>query len=415
MSGTAAVDTPARDASATVPRRPYLDNIKIALIAAIIVIHAILGYAGMVVAWTYTEVREVTLAPVTEIALFLVAAPFALFLIALLFLVAGLLTTGSRDRKGTGRFARDRLMRLGIPFVVYVFLIQPVLVYALAHPLGLLPGSIWDEWFGPERRLDTGPLWFVGVLLVFSLGYAVLYAVVRSSPGRHTARGSGRGHGRPITARTLALLAAVVAPASFAVRLLWPYGSESGISDLNFWEWPACLAVFGLGVAAAGQGWLDRVPPELVRRCGVVTAVGVAAVVVLLAVAGLRDGIDALLGGVESLGGGLRRCGCGADGVRLGVAARRGPAPPRPHLPVRPGAGPRGLRCLHPADRLLARDRRAPQAGRRPRRGQGVARGGRRPDLLIRGGLAPRALRPRVAARPVTGERLPTRVRHTPA
>ena len=298
MARTAGVvDTAARDPISARPRRPYLDNIKVALIAAIIVIHAILGYAGMVVAWTYTEVREVTLAPATEIALFLVAAPFALFLIALLFLVAGLLTPGSRERKGTARFVRDRLMRLGIPFLAYVFVIQPILVYALAHPLGLLPGSLWDEWFGPEHRLDTGPLWFVGVLLVFSLAYAVLYAVVRSAPGRHVARRPGPGDVRPITVRTLALLAAVVAPTSFAVRLLWPYGSESGISDLNFWEWPACLAVFGLGVAAAGQGWLDWVPPELVRRCGVVTAVGVVAVVALLAVAGLQDGIDGLLGG----------------------------------------------------------------------------------------------------------------------
>jgi fucose 4-O-acetylase-like acetyltransferase len=120
---------------------PYLDNLKVVLIAAIIAIHAVLGYASTVEVWTYTEFREVTLAPVTEIVLFVLASPFAFFLIALLFLVAGLLTPSSRERKGTGRFVGDRLLRLGVPFVAYVLVIQPTLTYALEHPLGDAPGS----------------------------------------------------------------------------------------------------------------------------------------------------------------------------------------------------------------------------------------------------------------------------------
>ena len=63
-------------------------------------------------------------------------------------------------------------MRLGIPFAVYVLLIQPDVVYALEHPLGYAPGSYWQEFLGDEGALDTGPLWFVGVLLVYSLAYA---------------------------------------------------------------------------------------------------------------------------------------------------------------------------------------------------------------------------------------------------
>lgn len=288
---------PHATASWAMGRRPYLDNLKVSLIAAIIVIHGILGYSGMVSAWTYTEVREVTLAPATEIVLFLVAAPFGLFLIALLFLVAGLLTPGSLRRKGAARFARDRLLRLGIPFAAYVFVIQPVLIYVLAHPLGLLPGSIWQEWFGPERRLDTGPLWFVGVLLIFSLGYAGWSALARRSSGRHVAAAPLRPGGREVSVRTLAVVVALVAPASFAIRLIWPYGSESGITDLNFWEWPVCLSVFGLGLVAADQGWLTQVPAELARQCGRVTAVGVGGLTALLVFAGLRDGIDTALGG----------------------------------------------------------------------------------------------------------------------
>ena len=145
----------------------------------------------------------------TQVVLFALVSPFAFFLIALLFLVAGLLTPSSLQRKGTARFLGDRLLRLGVPFVVYVLLVQPTLNYALQHPLGAAPGSYWAEYLG-SGRLDTGPLWFVGVLLVFSVGYA-------------------------------------------------------GWS--NFWEWPACIAVFALGISASRQGWVATVPERLARQC----------------------------------------------------------------------------------------------------------------------------------------------------
>ena len=267
-------------------RRPYLDNLKVVLITAIIAFHAILGYASTVEVWTYTALREVTLASATQVVVLVLVSPFGLFMIALLFLVAGLLTPSSLERKGTGRFVGDRLLRLGLPFVVYVLLIQPTLVYALEHPLGEAPGSFWAEYLGDERRLDTGPLWFVGVLLIFSLGYAGWTAWI--SPRHPT---------RPVSLRTLVLAALVVAPASFGVRLVYPYGSESGFTDLNFWEWPACLAVFALGVNASRHGWVTAVPDRLARQCRNVTLVGVLAMATLLMVVGLLDAVDDPLGG----------------------------------------------------------------------------------------------------------------------
>lgn len=281
-------------------RRPYLDNLKVALIAAIIAIHALLGYASIEV-WTYTGLREVTLAPATEVVLLVAAAPFGLFLIALLFLVAGLLTTPSLERKGTRRFVVDRLLRLGVPFALYVLLLQPVLVYALEHPLGRAPGSFWQEYGGPEQRLDTGPLWFVGVLLILSLGHAG-WRAARSRWGG--APGQPRDR-REITTRTLAVAALVVAPASFAVRLVYPYGSESGVSDLNFWEWPACIAVFALGTAGARRGWTDAVPDTLVRECRAVTAVAAMAMAGLLAVVARQDTVDDALGGPHAAAAGF--------------------------------------------------------------------------------------------------------------
>ncbi|HET8662360.1 MAG TPA: acyltransferase [Micromonosporaceae bacterium] len=270
-------------------RAPYLDNLKVILIASIIAIHGILGYAGLVEVWSYTDVREVTLAPVTEAVLFVVVAPFGFFLMPLLFLVAGLLTRPSLERKGTAAYVRDRLLRLGVPFIAYVLLVQPALMYGLEHPLGEASGSYWYEFLGEERQVDTGPLWFVGVLLVFSLGYAGWAGLRRHHPARPTPG--------PVTVRRLLLLSAAVAPASFLVRLAYPYGSESGFTDLNLWEWPACAAVFALGIVASRQGWFTAVPERLGRQCRTVTLLAFGAMAAFLTITGLLDMVDEWMGG----------------------------------------------------------------------------------------------------------------------
>lgn len=265
----------------------YLDNLKAVLIALIIAMHAALGYVGLIEVWTYSNARETTLHPVVEMVLLVALSPFGFFLIALLFLVAGLLTPGSHDRKGGRRFVEDRLLRLGVPLALYVFLVQPALVYAVAHPFGDAYGSFWQEYLGAERQIDTGPLWFVGVLLVYSLAYAAWRRVA----------GPDRPAPRPPTLRTLVVLVLVVAPTSFVVRLVYPYGGESGVTDLNLWEWPACIAVFVLGIRAARYDWAHEIPDGLVRPSRWLTALAVASMTVLLYVAGSREVVEEMFGG----------------------------------------------------------------------------------------------------------------------
>jgi glucans biosynthesis protein C len=59
---------------------------------------------------------------VSEAVFGLLFLPFAFFVMALFFLVAGLLTPSSIDRTRPGRFSRDRLLRLGIPLAAFMFL-----------------------------------------------------------------------------------------------------------------------------------------------------------------------------------------------------------------------------------------------------------------------------------------------------
>ncbi len=267
----------------------YVDNLKVLLIAAIIAGHGLAGY-GALALWSYADVREVTLSPVTEGLLFSLFAPFGLFMIPVLFLVAGLLTRGSVERKGPGRFARDRLVRLGIPFLAFVGVIWPLLLYALYRPLGNAPGSYWAEFIGTaEESLDTGYFWFVGVLLIFSLLYAAWVRLRRDRRPTSASGGIGIGH--------LLVLAVGVGVSTFLVRLGFPFESERYI-DLNLYEWPAAITTFALGVTAARHGWLTEVPARLYVQSRKVSLLAVGAFGIFM-IAGFLLGVEK-----ETWGGG---------------------------------------------------------------------------------------------------------------
>jgi peptidoglycan/LPS O-acetylase OafA/YrhL len=104
----------------------------------------------------------------------------AAFFMGFFFLIAGYFTPGSYDRKGGQAFVRDRLVRLGIPLLVVTFLVFPVLIYGWTQS----PLSFIDFYFGQylgHWQIETGHLWFVAHLLVYSLAYALWRAL---RPGR---------------------------------------------------------------------------------------------------------------------------------------------------------------------------------------------------------------------------------------
>lgn len=267
-------------------RLPYLDNLKTILIAGIIGAHAVMGYADFG-SWTYQDVQEATLSPVAETIFVVVVASFGgLFLMALFFLISGLLTQDSLTRKGPSGFVSDRLWRLGVPFVVYTLLAWPLLEYALHEPL-LHERSYWQSFLDTDPVLDTGPMWFVGVLLVFSLG---LVAWRRMRPPT-------LDPDRDLRWRPLLLISVAIGLSSFLIRLVFPADSNQPLNS-HLWAWPEYLAMFGLGVVAARRGWLRPVPAAIARRCGiaaVVAVLGIAGAVLSAASLGLSE--DAYSGG----------------------------------------------------------------------------------------------------------------------
>jgi hypothetical protein len=268
-----------RDVAARVPlvgeRLAYLDNLKTILIAGIIASHAVMGYATFG-SWTYQDFQEVTLSDVVEKVYAIAFVLFGgLFLMALFFLISGLLTEGSLARKGSTRFVSDRLLRLGVPFAVYTLVVWPLLEYALFGPL--LHRGFWDSVTDTDPVLDNGPMWFVGVLLLFSVALVAWRRLFPPPP--------------PSDERLrwlhLVALALTVGVATFGLRIVLPVDSNQPL-NLHLWGWPEYIATFGLGITAARRGWLRPVPPALARRCGIAALAATLAIVIVAVSADVR-------------------------------------------------------------------------------------------------------------------------------
>ena len=166
-----------------VRRLPHVDNLRAVMVAWIIGGHALLGYTA-IGGWPYDEVQETTFDSRTELALSVVIGPSALFVIGTFFFVAGLFAPAAMARKGPRRFAADRVVRLGIPLLLFMLLVWPLFMWFAYRAAGR-DVSLWWEFTHRKPFLDSGPLWFAEILLYVSVGYAIWTWAVRRY-GRRT-------------------------------------------------------------------------------------------------------------------------------------------------------------------------------------------------------------------------------------
>jgi surface polysaccharide O-acyltransferase-like enzyme len=104
------------------------------------------------------------------------------FFMAFMFLISGLFVWDSLTRKGPARFLRGRAWRLGVPYLVSVFVLIPIAYYPTFlryHLPGTTDFSFLHYWWrtitvGPW---PSGPAWFLWVLLAFDAIAAAVWSV----------------------------------------------------------------------------------------------------------------------------------------------------------------------------------------------------------------------------------------------
>ncbi|QGN35269.1 acyltransferase family protein [Microlunatus sp. Gsoil 973] len=228
-------------------RLGYLDNLRAALTVLVVAHHAAITYSNLPL-WYYTEPRDN--ASATGFVIFL--AVNQMYFMGFFFLISGLFVPGSVDRKGPWRFFRDRLIRLGIPLVGFWLLIRPLLAigsWPEYRKAGLSPLAFF------LAGSDPGPMWFVEVLLVLGL----VYAIYRSVRGRSLdQQRSAVVPDARVGNRMIMLLIGVLTVVTYSWRLVVPSGTYWPIVGLPTpYYLPQYVFLFVVGLLAQRRGWFS--------------------------------------------------------------------------------------------------------------------------------------------------------------
>lgn len=234
----------------------FVDNLRTLLIILVVVFHLSVTY-GAAGHWPYREGHPDDL---TSLVFTLMTAINGTYVIGMFFMIAGYFTPGSYDRKGFGPFLKDRLLRLGIPLLIYVLVIDPLIYYAISVVVHDSPLTFWTylaSYFRDYRGLGVGPMWFVEGLLILT----VLYALWRllPIPELRWPRSESKTPGN----LAMALFALGLGVATFVVHIWRPIGWIYQPLGLPVPLFPQYVTLFVIGMLAYRGNWLVRIPKAM--------------------------------------------------------------------------------------------------------------------------------------------------------
>jgi glucan biosynthesis protein C len=147
-------------------RMVFFDNLRVVLIAMVIVHHVGQAYGPTGGWWPVQEpTRAAVLGP-----FFMVNRSFGM---SLFFMIAGYFAALSCERSGPRVLVRSRLQRLGIPLLGFTLLMVILQVFVF--------GPIDSGDLGPVWPIDVVHFWFVQHLLLYSLGFALWQSLRRGA------------------------------------------------------------------------------------------------------------------------------------------------------------------------------------------------------------------------------------------
>jgi glucans biosynthesis protein C len=160
-----------------------LANLRGFVILVVVAFHSVLAYLGSQPALPapfdsppYNWKAFPILDPERWFGFDLFCASQYVYLMHFMFFLSGLFVWGSLKRKGAMRFLYDRFLRLGLPFVLGVYVLMPLAHYPVYRVTAADPSwsAFWAHWvalpFWP-----SGPLWFLWQLVALDVVTAALF------------------------------------------------------------------------------------------------------------------------------------------------------------------------------------------------------------------------------------------------
>ena len=96
-------------------------------------------------------------------------------------MISAFFTPSSLNKKGPKKFFIDRIKRLGIPLIFYIFIVSPLIQYLDNLIIKGQRANYFIFYYEKVLKrgiIDVGPLWFLQVLLFFSFLYAIFNEII---------------------------------------------------------------------------------------------------------------------------------------------------------------------------------------------------------------------------------------------
>jgi glucan biosynthesis protein C len=251
----------------------FIDHLRAALVILVVLHHVAIVY-GAGAPFYYVE------PPFTDPLAYLVFLTFALlnqaWFMGALYLIAGYFTPGSFERRGSGSFLKGRLVRLGIPVIIFYFILSPISSIGYwqmpAELTGITNPLTWGAY---PYLLGLGIAWFLALLLFFDFGYAAWRWLTRNRTSSAPDKSS------PPSYLGIGIFILALALVSYLVRIIVPLGKD--VLDFPTLAYlPQYLSLFVLGTIASTRDWFRTIPGSM----GVVGfAIAVVATVLLFPLA----------------------------------------------------------------------------------------------------------------------------------
>ena len=239
----------------------FIDNIRVFLTILVILHHLMIIYAGSG-SFLYTEGRQDTITAV--LGTWFCAVNQAYFM-GFFLLISAYFVPGSYDRKGAGHFLKDRLIRLGIPLVVYSWIISPLTWVVITY---VTQGQILPWWeYLPGVRFES----LIGArAAVVRRSAAHLHAGLRGGAEALPAQRAGAARARSTadfpSSKAIVLFAVLMAVATFVIRLWHPVGWNFSPLNLQFPFFVQYIALFVVGLIAYRRNWLASLTDSTGKR-----------------------------------------------------------------------------------------------------------------------------------------------------
>lgn len=147
-----------------------LDRLRAFVVVMVIVLHGAITYMAFPPSWWYV------LEPRTSLYFTALVLLIDVPIMPAMFFIAGYFALPSLQKRGARLFLRDKLVRIGIPWVFGVLVLAPPITYITYLSRGIRVSLLqfWSSDFWGDMY-QQAVYWFLGVLLLLFAALAVLY------------------------------------------------------------------------------------------------------------------------------------------------------------------------------------------------------------------------------------------------